>query len=78
MIRMLNYIKRNGTLKDWKQLQEEYPDKWAIITNMKYNKNQELIRFDLIAICTVDERTEYLRKLFKENIEFETVRTIVF
>ena len=45
---------------------------------MKYNKNQELIRFDLIAICMVAERTEYLRKLFKENIEFETVRTIVF
>lgn len=42
---------------------------------MKYNKNKELVNFNLIAICTVEERTEYLRKLFDSNIEFETVRT---
>ena len=70
-----HYILENGTKEDWERIKKENPNKWAIITNMKYNKNKELVNFNLIAICTVEERTEYLRELFNSNIEFETVRT---
>ena len=72
---MFNYQLENGTREDWERIKREYPDKWALLTDVKYDDEQQIIGFNLITVTTRAERDKILEKYFNEPKRITTVRT---
>jgi hypothetical protein len=64
----------NDKLYKWSDIALEYPDKWAIITDIK-EKDGMIETCKLISICTQDEKAELIKKYKKQGLKFECERT---
>ena len=58
----------------WNEITTTYPNKWAIITNVK-KKNGEIDTCKLLAICNQSDRHIYVKKYLEQDIKFECERT---
>ena len=70
-----HYILENGTKDDWERIKRENPNKWALLTDVKYDNEQSIIGFNLIALTTRAERDIFLDRYFNEPKRITTVRT---
>ena len=56
------YMIENGTKKDWKMIQEKYPDMWAFMTKVKYDEDDTIVHFNLLEIVPWEKLGETTRK----------------
>lgn len=63
-----------GRVYKWSEIVEEYPDKWATITDVD-ERDGKILSCRLLAVCDHSERYKYIRKYKKEGIKVWSERT---
>ena len=72
---VFTYILENGTKEDWERIKKENPNKWALMTDVKYDKELSIIGFNLIAVTTIEERDRIIHEYFHAPKHITYVRT---
>ncbi|MCM1135207.1 MAG: hypothetical protein NC400_06480 [Clostridium sp.] len=68
------YNLKLNQIYNWSEIVKEYPDLWAIITDIK-EEDGEIVSCKLLDVCKSGERATYMKKYINLDMELRCERT---
>ena len=59
----------------WIEIEQNYPNMWAFVQNVKRNDSGDIVSVKVLSICTKQDKAKWLKYYTDSNIEFHCIRT---